>query len=160
MVQIIKLVCICASSVWAHSHGHISWSIFTKISTDVTTPKSINEFVGFNIAPRTILSPILPRKCRKVLKVHPNINNLVSALTMLVEQHEGHPACKNWVVGCWRGYLSGARCKFAYGLADAIAIHCLWLQEIQNGIAFTFLVPAHPRLPKSADSRQNPEFEL
>ena len=22
---------------------------------------------------------------------------------------------KNWVVGCWRGYLSGARCRLAYG---------------------------------------------
>jgi len=35
---------------------------------------------------------------------------------------EGHPACKNWVVRYWRGYLSGARCKwFAYGPADATA---------------------------------------
>jgi len=31
-----------------------------------------------------------------------------SALTLLVGRQEGHPACKNWVVGCWRGYLSGA----------------------------------------------------
>ena len=32
-----------------------------------------------------------------------------SALTLLVGRQEGHPACKNWVVGWWRGYLSGAR---------------------------------------------------
>jgi len=33
-----------------------------------------------------------------------------------------HPAYKNWVVRYWRGYLSGARCKwFAYGPADATA---------------------------------------
>jgi len=32
------------------------------------------------------------------------------------------------VVGCWRGYLSGARCRLAYGPADAIATHCLLLQ--------------------------------
>ena len=45
------------------------------------------------------------------------------ALTLLVGQQEGHPACKNWVVRYWHGYLSGARCKwFAYyGPADAIA---------------------------------------
>jgi len=24
---------------------------------------------------------------------------------------------KNWVVGCWRGCLSGVRCRFTYGLA-------------------------------------------
>jgi len=29
---------------------------------------------------------------------------------------------KNWVVGCWRGYLSGARCRLAYGPADATAM--------------------------------------
>jgi len=37
-----------------------------------------------------------------------------SALTQLVGQQEGHPACKNWVVGCWHGYRSGARCRLAY----------------------------------------------
>ena len=41
---------------------------------------------------------------------------------------EGHPACKNSVVGCWRSYLSGARCRLPYGPADATATHCLLLQ--------------------------------
>ena len=35
---------------------------------------------------------------------------------------------KNWVVGCWCGYLSGARCRLAYAPADATATHCLLLQ--------------------------------
>ena len=35
---------------------------------------------------------------------------------------------KNWVVGCWHGFLSGARCRLAYGPADATATHCLLLQ--------------------------------
>jgi len=30
--------------------------------------------------------------------------------------------------GCWHGYLSGTICRFAYGLADATATHCLLLQ--------------------------------
>ena len=42
-----------------------------------------------------------------------------SALTLLVGRQEGHPACKNWVMGCWHGYLSWARCRLAYGPADA-----------------------------------------
>jgi len=30
-------------------------------------------------------------------------------------RQEEHLACKNWMVRYWRGYLSGARCKwFAY----------------------------------------------
>jgi len=52
-----------------------------------------------------------------------------SALTLLVGRQEGHPACKNQVVGCWHGYLSGARCRLAYCPADATATHCLLLQK-------------------------------
>ena len=37
-----------------------------------------------------------------------------STLTLLVGRQEGHPACKNWVVGCWHGYLSAARCRLVY----------------------------------------------
>jgi len=55
-------------------------------------------------------------------------------------------------VGCWHGYLSGARCRFAYGPADPIVTHCLFLQKIQIGFGFTLLVPAHLGSP-----RQNPE---
>ena len=67
-------VSVCLS-VWEHSHGRISWSIFTKIGTDVRTPKSKNEFVGGHY--RTTPSPILPPKTpilgQEVLKTHANI---------------------------------------------------------------------------------------
>ena len=49
-----------------------------------------------------------------------------SALTLLAGWQEGYPACKNWVVRCWCGYLSGTRCRLAYGPADATATHCLF----------------------------------
>jgi len=35
---------------------------------------------------------------------------------------------KNWVMGCWHGYLSGVRFRFAYGPADATTIHYILLQ--------------------------------
>jgi len=35
---------------------------------------------------------------------------------------------KNWVVGCWHGYLYAARCRLAHSPADATATHCLLLQ--------------------------------
>jgi len=63
-----------------------------------------------------------------------------SALTLLFEWQEGHLACKNWVVGCRYGYLLGARCRFAYGPADATATHYILLWWVQIG--FTFLVQA------------------
>ena len=51
-----------------------------------------------------------------------------SALTLLGGRQEGHPACKKTVVRCWRGYLSGVRCRLAYGPADGTATHYLLLQ--------------------------------
>ena len=60
--------------------------------------------------------------------VHSSPFPAFSALTLLVGRQEGHPACKNRVLGYWCGYLSGARCRVAYGPADATATHCLLLQ--------------------------------
>ena len=52
-----------------------------------------------------------------------------SALTLLVRRQEGHPASVYyWVVGCWCGCLSEARCRLACGPADATATHCPLLQ--------------------------------
>ena len=48
---------------------------------------------------------------------------------------------KSRVVGCWCGCLSGARCRLAYGPADATALTVSCFSTIQIG--FTFLVPAH-----------------
>jgi len=45
------------------------------------------------------------------------------------------------VVRCLRGYLSGARCRLAYGRTDATATPFSCFSKIQIG--FAFLVPAH-----------------
>ena len=67
-------VCVCLS-VCEHSHGRISWSIFTEIDTDVKTPKSKNEFVGgqYRTTPSPILLPKTPILSHEVLKTHANI---------------------------------------------------------------------------------------
>ena len=57
------------------------------------------------------------------------LSSACSALTLLVGQQEGIRPVKNWVVGCWHGYLSEARCRLAYGPADATATHGLLLQQ-------------------------------
>jgi len=49
-----------------------------------------------------------------------------SALMLLVAWQEGHSACKK--LELW-GYLSGARCRLAYGPADATATRCRLLQQ-------------------------------
>ena len=50
------------------------------------------------------------------------------------------------MVGCWCGYLSGVRCRLAYGPADA-TVTCF--SKIQIG--FTILVPTHPGSPEKRD---------
>ena len=51
---------------------------------------------------------------------------------------------KNWVVGCWRGYLSGAMCRCIW--PSWCHCHSLYLASV-NPDWFTFLVPAHPGSP-------------
>ena len=60
----------------------------------------------------------------------------LSALMLLVGRQEGHPACKKLVVGCWRGYLSGARCRLAYGPADATATHCMSFASVKSRLVY------------------------
>ena len=49
---------------------------------------------------------------------------------------------KNRVVGCWRGYLSGARCRLA-DLAQLMSLPLTVSCFSKIQIGFTFLVPAH-----------------
>jgi len=56
-------------------------------------------------------------------------NYAFSVLTLLVGRQEGHPAFKK-LSGEVLAWLSvWARCRLAYGPADATATHCLLLQE-------------------------------
>jgi len=91
--------------------------------------------------------------CSNVHSTHED-DSACSAPTLLVGHQEEHPACKNWVMRCWCGHLSGVRCRlFAYGPADATAIskphhllphlHPDWFYLS----GFTFLVPAYPGCP-------------
>jgi len=71
MGQITKPFASVRVSVCAHSHARISWWIFTKIGTDIRTPKSKNEFVGGKH--RIIPSPFAPKPPilgEEVLKKH------------------------------------------------------------------------------------------
>ena len=49
---------------------------------------------------------------------------------------------KNWVVGCWCGYLSGARCRLAYMIAQLMPLTLL-LQQNQDW----FYLSAKPGSP-------------
>ena len=52
---------------------------------------------------------------------------------------------KNWVVRCWCGYLSGARCRLEHAQLMPLPFTISCSSKIQIG--FTFLVPAHPGSP-------------
>jgi len=72
-----------------------------------------------------------------------------SALTLLVGHQEQHPACKNWVMRCWCGYLSAARWRlFAYGPAHATATPKPYhLLPHLNPDWFYLSVPIYPGYP-------------
>ena len=42
------------------------------------------------------------------------------------------------MVGCWCGYLSGTRCRLAYGPDDATATHCLLLVKSRLVLHFWY----------------------
>ena len=48
---------------------------------------------------------------------------------------------KNRVVGCWHGYLSGARCRLHMAQLMPLPVTFSCFSKIEIG--FTFLVPAH-----------------
>jgi len=83
------------------------------------------------------------KKSFKVIFIACTIDSTFSALTLLVGRQEGHPACKNRVVGCWRGYLleRGADLQLHMAQLMPLALTVSCLSKIQIG--FTFLVPAH-----------------
>ena len=58
---------------------------------------------------------------------------------------KGIQPVKNSVVGCWHGYLSGARCRLAYGPADATATQ-LSVASVKSILVY-LSVPAHPGSP-------------
>ena len=49
---------------------------------------------------------------------HSGISTIMCDVYLLCGGRKGIRPVKNWVVGCWRGYLSGARCRLAYGPAN------------------------------------------
>ena len=69
----------------------------------------------------TVTSSTVPRLCSLALKQFCPLVIMVmpSVIWLLVGHQEEHPACKNWLMRCWCGYLSGVRCRlFAYSPAD------------------------------------------
>ena len=62
-------------------------------------------------------------------------------MTLLVGRQEGHPACKNRVMGCWVVICleRGADLHMAKLMPLPLIVSCF--SKIQIG--FTFLVPAH-----------------
>ena len=68
-----------------------------------------------------------------------------SALTLLVGCQEGHPACKNWVVGCWQVICLEwvAYLHMSQLMPLPLTVSCF--SKIQIG--FTFLVLAYSGSP-------------
>jgi len=62
----------------------------------------------------------------------PTTSCCFSALMLFVGHQEDAPVCKQLSDGCWRGYLSGVRCKWSSWCHCHPVISCFI--EIQNGL--------------------------
>jgi len=71
-----------------------------------------------------IQNPTDLQNCMSQIQIYFSLHAF-SALTLLVVWQEGHLACKKLSGGM---LVSGSRCRFAYGPADAAATHYLLLQ--------------------------------
>ena len=72
----------------------------------------------------TAVIALIQWRCR-ISSYFPCSNYSFSALTLLVGWQEGHPACKKWVVGCWRGYLGwGADLHMSQQMPLPLTISC------------------------------------
>ena len=83
-------------------------------------------------------------RCKKVYVWLCNWNNWILPLyPCFLKKRKGIRLVKNWVVGCWHGYLSCARCRLAYGLwpyGQWCHCHSPALASVKSRIGFTFLV--------------------
>jgi len=114
--------CCCCCKVWAHQWALQNWLNRTRCHLGQTHMGPRNHVLDAHT-----LAP--PDKYDRVIYVL-----AFSALTLLVGRQEGHPACKkNWVVGCWRGYLSGARCRLSW-----CHCHSLSLASVKSSLVLPF----------------------
>ena len=89
-----------------------------------------------------------------VTKLRANILEYIlafSALRLLVGWQEGHPACKNWVVGCWHCYSVWGEVQICIW-PSWCHCHSLSLTPVNPDWfylpGFTFLVPAQSGSPR------------
>ena len=103
------------SSDWKHDRQQVLGVIEDcSLTENENLRYMLHVYMSLNIS---TVSALLLNNLRLLRTVH-----ACSALTLLVGQQKGHPACKNWMTRYWRGNVSGVRCKwFAYGPADATA---------------------------------------
>ena len=85
----------------------------------------------------------LRRPCAACGKLHNTCGHMVPSVLWRywLGGRKGIRPVKNWVVGCWRGYLSGARCRLASAQLMPLPLTVSCFSKIQIG--FTFLVLAH-----------------
>ena len=69
---------------------------------------------------------------------HCTVDSTFCALMLLVGRQEGHSACKKWVMRCWHDYLSGMRCRLAYGWPSWCHCHSLSLASVKSRFVLPF----------------------
>ena len=104
-------------------HFTFTFSVFCCIICYVAVVGSSSDVSGFGLDGSSVDKSRNSFRFVRVVLFVPSV-----LWRCLLGCRKGIQPVKNWVVGCWHGYLSGAKCRLAYGPADATATHCLVLQ--------------------------------
>jgi len=117
-VSVCLPVCVCL-----HCKRKTAWAINTKLGTLQSLGIHWSRGQKVNV---TWLSDALPGwECMSVELLRFSSYNLVFMLWCCwLGSRKGIRLVKNWVVGCWHGYLSEARCRLTYGPADSTTTYC------------------------------------
>ena len=111
-----------------HQLGHMQVCISLQTDNHASTPP-LSFFTG--------RMPFLPPKQQRQSTIFLFFFQIMFLLPSVVwhcwsSSRKGIRPVENWVVGCWHGYLSGVRCRLAYGPADATATHRLFASVISR----------------------------
>ena len=113
------------SQGWSHCwrEGHW-WSRYRgKFCLDVTLKLPLDVAFALSNWCLYLTMPVLKMSSFWSVCFNILLASVLSALTLLVRRQEEHPACKNWVMRCWRCYLSRESCRlFAYAPTNATVI--------------------------------------
>ena len=116
----LEALCTAVEQFLIHLHEQLQSIVYQPVYCPTSqSTTNVNAMLNIHRSTKNRCSTLL-KKCKQEAV---GLNWLPSVLWCCwLGGRKGIRPVKNWVVGCWHGYMSGVRCRlFAYGPADVTA---------------------------------------